>query len=97
MESVGEVSGLMLALKIDHTHHLYKPLHDAVVSSYGRAFTEMQPLGQLAKKWSKFEDEELKKTHRMLMYYRHKNVSHTDFIKGRVIIYPEVPAWTMKV
>lgn len=89
MESVAEASGLILTLKIDHTHKLYKPLHDAVVSSYGRAFTEMQPLGRLSKKWSKFDDNDLKKTHRMLMYYRHKNVSHTDFIKGRVVVYPK--------
>ena len=89
MTSVAEASGLMLALKIDHTHQLYKPLHDAVVASYGRAFTEIQPLGRLPKKWSKFSDDELKRTHTMLMYYRNKNVGHTDFIKGRVVIYPK--------
>lgn len=87
MTTVAEASGLALALKIDHTHQLYKPLHDTIVSSYGRAFTEMQPLGYLPKKWSKFNDDEFKKTHRMLMYYRNKNVGHTDFIKGRVVIY----------
>jgi hypothetical protein len=87
MTAVAETSGLILALKIDHTHQLYKPLHDAVVSSYGRAFTEIQPLGRLPKRWSKFDSDELDKTHRMLMYYRNKNVGHTDFIKGRVVIY----------
>lgn len=89
MTAVAETSGLALALKIDHTHQLYEPLHDTIVSSYGRAFTEIQPLGYLPKKWSKFEDDELKNTHRMLMYYRNKNVGHTDFIKGRVVIYPK--------
>lgn len=89
MTAVAETSGLILALKIDHTHPLYKPLHDAVVSSYGRAFTEIQPLGRLSKIWSRFDNDELEKTHRMLMYYRNKNVGHTDFIKGRVVIYPK--------
>lgn len=88
MTAVAEASGLMLALKIDHTHQLYKPLHDTVVSSYGRAFTEMQPLGHLPNKWSKFDDGELKRVHRMLMYYRNKNVGHMDFVRGRVVVYP---------
>jgi hypothetical protein len=88
MESVAEASGLAIKLKVDHTHPLYKALHDAMVTSYGRAFTEMRPLGRLHKKWSEFEHDELKKAHAMLIYYRHKNVSHTDVIKGRVIIYP---------
>lgn len=89
MNAVAEASGLILALKIDHTDQFYRPLHDTVVSSYGRAFTEIQPLGYLPKKWSKFDDDELKRVHHMLMYYRNKNVGHTDFIKGRVVIYPK--------
>lgn len=89
MESVAEASRLALQLNADHTHPLYKALHDAMVTSYGRAFTEMRPLGYLNKKWSDFKDDDLKKTHVMLMYLRHKNVSHTDVIKGRVILYPK--------
>lgn len=89
MDAVATASGLALAMKIDHTHQLYKPLHDAIVMNYGRAFTEMQPLGYLPKKWAKFDDDTLKKTHRMIMYYRNKNVGHTDLIKGRVVIYPK--------
>lgn len=89
MESVAEASRLAIQLKADHTHPLYKALHDAIVTSYGRAFTEMRPLGRLHKKWSEFEYDELKRVHTMLMYYRHKNVGHTDVIKGRVIIYPQ--------
>ncbi len=89
MDAVAEASGLALALKLDHQHPLYKALHDTIVTRYGRAFTEMQPLGRLPKEWSEFDDAELQKAHRMLMYYRHKNVSHTDIIKGRVILYPK--------
>lgn len=89
MEAVAEASRLAMKLSADHTHPLYKALHDTIVSSYGRAFTEMRPLGRLDKKWSDFEHDELKRAHTMLMYYRHKNVSHTDVIKGRVVIYPK--------
>jgi hypothetical protein len=89
MDSVAEVSGLALALDIDHTHNLYKPLHDTIVSSYGRAFTEMRPLGKLSAKWSNFSDIELQATHKMLMYYRHKNVSHTEIIESRIQVYPK--------
>lgn len=89
MEAVAEASRLAMQLGADHTHPLYKALHDTIVSSYGRAFTEMRPLGRLAKEYSDFEDDELKRAHAMLMYYRHKNVSHTDVIKGRVVIYPK--------
>lgn len=89
MESVAEAARLIEKLGADHTHPLYKALHDAIVTSYGRAFTEMRPLGLLSKKWSEFKDDELNRAHAMLMYYRHKNVSHTDVIKGRVIIYPK--------
>jgi hypothetical protein len=88
MEAVAESSGLALALKIDHTHPLYKSLHDAVVISYGRAFTEMRPLGTLPDKWKKFDDINFQKTHQMLMYHRSKNVGHTDLINGRIRIYP---------
>jgi hypothetical protein len=89
MDGVAEASGLALAMKIDHTHQLYKPLHDTIVSSYGRAFTEMRPLGKLSPEWSSFKDTEFEKTHRMLMYYRHKNVSHTEIIESRVLLYPK--------
>jgi hypothetical protein len=89
MTSVAEASGLILASEIGHAHPLYKPLHDAIVSSYGRAFTEIRPLGRLPKKWLRFDNDEFSKTHHMLMYYRNKNVGHTDFIKGRVVVYPK--------
>ncbi|NCU29448.1 hypothetical protein EOL73_02845 [Candidatus Saccharibacteria bacterium] len=89
MDGVAEASGLALAMKIDHTHPLYKPLHDTIVSSYGRAFTEMRPLGKLSPKWFRFGDTELEKAHEMLMYYRHKNVSHTEVIESRVLLYPK--------
>ena len=50
MTAVAEASGLTLALKADQNHPLYRALHDTIVSSYGRAFTEMQPLGMAAPK-----------------------------------------------
>lgn len=89
MEAVAKASGWAMALNIDHNHPLYRALHDTIVTSYGRAFTEIQPLGYLPKKWAEFDDDELKRTHEMLMYYRNKNVGHTDFISGRVVVYPK--------
>lgn len=89
MEVIHEASSIMLQSKLKYDDPLYKALHDTIISSYGRAFTEMQPLGSLPSKYKKLRgQQELKRVHAMLMYYRHKNVGHTDFVDGRIRVYP---------
>lgn len=89
MNSVAEAAGIAVALKADHNHPLYKVLHDNIVTSYGRAFTEMKPLGTLPAKWAKFDDKEHQEAHDMLMYHRNKSVGHTDYIKGKIVLFPK--------
>ena len=88
MEAVVQASGIALVLEVDHTHVLYRSLHDEIVISYGRAFTEIRPLGKLPGIWSKFDNDSLTQTHKKLMYHRSKNVGHVDIIPGRIRLHP---------
>jgi hypothetical protein len=88
MNSVAEAVQTALSLKVDTNHDLFNTLHDSIVTSYGRAFVEMDPFGRISSKYEKFDDEEMLLTHNMLIERRHKHVAHTDYIPNRIVFYP---------
>lgn len=67
---------------------LYMALQSAVVVSYGRAFVEMKPLGNISANWSKFSDPVHRKTHDLLYEHRMTKIAHIEYAKGLVIINP---------
>jgi hypothetical protein len=88
MNSVADAIRTALTLKVDTNHDLFDTIHDSIVTSYGRAFVDMDPFGRISSKYEKFDDEEMVSTHRMLMDRRHRHVVHTDYIPNRIVFYP---------
>jgi len=60
------------------SHPLYYPLYSAIVVCYSRPFTNNKPHGSLAKKWNKFEDKILERTHYELLKARNELIAHSD-------------------
>lgn len=88
MNSVAEAVQTALSFKVDTHHDLFNTIHDFIVTSYGRAFVDMDPFGRISSKYEKFDDEEMANTHEMLIEKRHKDVAHTDYIANRIVFYP---------
>lgn len=82
-----EVALLLINRGIDHNHELYRPLHDALVVNYGKAFSSMNPFGRIDKKWSAFNEKDSQLAHKRIMDQRNKSVGHRDFIPEGVMIY----------
>lgn len=87
IDEAAESAKLVMDMKVDYNHALYRPLHAAMVIAYGRAFSEMKPLGKISSKWEKFEDRSDQRTHDTLMRQRNTMVGHSDHIAERVMIY----------
>lgn len=88
MNSVAEATRLALKLDIDANHELFNTIHDFIVTSYGRAFSEMKPFGAISGKYGKIQDSELRRIHDMLILRRNKHVAHTDYIASKIVFYP---------
>ncbi len=82
-----ECAKLLVEMGEDLTHRLFRPLHDATVINYGRAFTEMKPFGTISSKWGKFEFPSDQRAHDALIRLRHTMVGHSDHIQERVMVY----------
>lgn len=88
MNSVAEFVQLALDSRVDTNHALFNAIHDSIISSYGRAFVDMDPFGRISSNYEKFDDKEMGAIHKMLIERRNKHVAHTDYIPGRVVFYP---------
>lgn len=88
IDEAAETAGLVIANKIDHQHLLYRPLHAAMVITYGRAFSEMKPLWKIAPEWGEFDDPRDQRVHDALMNQRNTMVGHADHVPNKVVIYP---------
>ena len=89
IDEAAEAANLVFNMKMDYENPLYRPLHAAMVIAYGRAFSEMKPLGKISSKWEKFDDESDQRAHDALMRQRNTMVGHADHISERVMIYAE--------
>ena len=89
IDEVVQTAQTAIEMGVDVNHVLYHPLHAAIVIAYGRAFTEMKPLGTISSKWSKFTDKDEQHTHDILIKQRNQFVGHSDYIPNKVIIYPK--------
>lgn len=82
-----EVATIMIDRGIDHESDLFRPLHDALVVNYGKAFSSMNPFGKIDKSWGVFSDTSSQLAHKRIIDQRNKNVGHRDFIPEGVMIY----------
>ena len=89
VDEAAQTAQVAINMDIDPQHPLYRPLHTGIVIAYGRAFTEMKPLGTISSKWSKFSDADEQRIHDILMKQRNQFVGHSDHIPNKVIIYPK--------
>jgi hypothetical protein len=89
IEEAAESAKLAMDTKVSHNNPLYRPLHAAMVIAYGRAFSEMKPLGKISSKWEKFKDPSDQRAHDAIMRQRNTMVGHADHIDERVMIYAE--------
>jgi hypothetical protein len=87
----GAEQAIEIAIKYDvrDNHELTFLVQNTVVSCYGRAFVEMKPFGAISSKWQKFKDPERARIHKNLMGQRHKNISHSDYLERKVLLFPD--------
>lgn len=88
IDEAATTAGLVIGNSIGIHHPLYRPLHAAMVVTYGRAFSEMKPLWKIAPEWSQSDNPEDQRVHNALMNQRNKMVGHADHIPNRVLVHP---------
>lgn len=69
-------------------HPLYWTMHNGIVVSYARPFTQNRPFGPLPAKWSTFDTRYFEELHRELLELRRKCVAHSDHDMRKVFIVP---------
>lgn len=77
---------LLLAEDLNRADDRYVALHNAMIVSYGRPFTANRPLGPLAARWTRFENERFCELHKDLLELRHKTVAHSDLELRKVFV-----------
>jgi len=88
-EAIDSAKALIDICGEDHNHPLFRPLHAALVISYGRAYSNMEPFGIISSKWSEFKSADEQRAHLALLAQRNKMVGHSDYIPERVMVYPK--------
>ena len=71
---------VVLMLKCDESTKpdLYRALSDAAVIAYGRPFSHNSPYGPLPNRYGRFNDEELRSSHKETLRFRDAVVAHSE-------------------
>jgi hypothetical protein len=72
----------------DLSSRLWRPLHDAIVVSYARPFTQNNVHGSLPKRFATFDDRLRQRLHDDILELRDRQVAHSDGDMRQVVIIP---------
>ncbi|MEE9555381.1 MAG: hypothetical protein V3W18_13925 [candidate division Zixibacteria bacterium] len=67
---------------------LYFPLLSTIIIFYSKPLTVNKPFGKLSPRWYKYDNEQHKKIHKMILEMRDKVVAHSDLEIRKVHIVP---------
>lgn len=79
---------MLIGLEVTPDHELFSVLQESAIISYGRPFTEMDPVGILSTRWGRYPDPAHQRLHGLLIQHRNEMVAHSGYIARKVIIHP---------